>query len=215
MAMLADDDGFVNSPKSVMRQAGASEDDLKILFAKRFILGFESGVIVIKHWKIHNLIQKDRYKETTYLEEKAQLMVDDKRAYTEAIPKMETPCIQSVSKMEAQDRLGKGSLELGEDRVVEDSINNAPPKTTKHKYGEYKNVLLTDEDYEKLMAEFPCDYEERIEKLSCYIASTGKVYKNHLATIRNWAKRDEDQTKPKTETSSNPFLDILMGGDEQ
>lgn len=214
LAMFADDDGFVNSPKSIMRQAGASEDDLKILFTKRYILGFESGVIVIKHWKIHNLIQKDRYKETTYLEEKAQLVLDGKKAYTEAIPKMETPCIQSVSKTETQVSVGKGSLELGEDRVVEDSIEILPPKTTKHKYGEYKNVLLTDEDYGKLMAEFPCDYKERIERLSCYIASTGKVYKNHLATIRNWAKRDKEQTKPKAETSSNPFLDMLKG-DEQ
>lgn len=117
----------------------------------------------------------------------------------------------------------KGNTEIEKDKdkhkdtdtEVEGSIETPPTKPTKHKYGEYKNVLLTDEDYEKLMAEFPCDYEERIEKLSCYIASTGKVYKNHLATIRNWAKRDKEQTKPKTEISGNPFLDMLKGGDEQ
>ena len=116
LAMFADDDGFVNSPKSIMRQAGASEDDLKILFTKRYILGFDSGVIVIKHWKIHNLIQKDRYKETVYLEEKAQLVLDDKNAYTEAISKKDTPCIQSVSKKEPQVSIGKDSI--GKDRVV-------------------------------------------------------------------------------------------------
>ncbi len=60
----------------------------------------------------------------------------------------------------------------------------------RHKYGEYKNVLLSDEDMEKLKSEFP-DYQERIERLSSYIASTGKKYKNHLATIRNWARKDE------------------------
>ena len=65
------------------------------------------------------------------------------------------------------------------------------PKNVRHKYGEYKNVLLSDEDMEKLKAEFPNDYEERIERLSSYVASTGKSYKNHLATIRNWARKDK------------------------
>lgn len=82
LGMLADDDGFVNSPKSIMRQAGASTDDLNLLMAKRFILAFDSGVVVIKHWRIHNLIQKDRYKETKYLEEKGELYIDAKGAYT-------------------------------------------------------------------------------------------------------------------------------------
>ena len=65
------------------------------------------------------------------------------------------------------------------------------PKNVRHKYGEYKNVLLSDEDMEKLKTEFPNDYEERIERLSSYVASTGKSYKNHLATIRNWARKDK------------------------
>ena len=91
MGMLADDDGFVNSPKSIMRQTGATEDDMKILIRKKFILPFESGVIVIKHWRINNYLQKDRYKETKYLEEKAQLRIDEKGAYTAS-----APCIQSV-----------------------------------------------------------------------------------------------------------------------
>lgn len=68
-------------------------------------------------------------------------------------------------------------------------------KPVRHKYGEYNNVLLTDEDMEKLKAEFP-DWQERIERLSAYIAQSGKTYKNHLATIRNWARKDKEQ-KPK------------------
>ena len=115
LGMMADDDGFVNAPRSVMRQAGSSMDDMNLLIAKRFVLTFESGVVVIKHWKIHNLIQKDRYKETKYLEEKAQLVVDANNAYTEAENALDTPCIQSVSKVETQDRLGKDRL--GEDRL--------------------------------------------------------------------------------------------------
>lgn len=69
-------------------------------------------------------------------------------------------------------------------------------RETRHKFGEYQNVLLTDSDMEKLKAEFPNDWEERIERLSAYMASTGKGYKNHLATICNWARRDsESQSK--------------------
>lgn len=70
------------------------------------------------------------------------------------------------------------------------TIQKPKVKVIRHKYGEYHNVLLTDEDYEKLQAEFPTEYEALIERLSAYMASTGRAYKNHLATMRNWARRD-------------------------
>ncbi len=199
LGMLADDDGFVNSPKSVMRQVGASQDDLNLLLLKRFILAFDSGVIVIKHWRIHNYIQKDRYKESKYLEEKSMLMIDEKGAYTE--------CIQNVSKMDTQVRLGKDrdSLEVVKDNILDDK----PPKPQRHKYGQYNNVLLSDEEYEKLQEEFPYDYTDRIERLSEYIASTGKSYKNYLATIRNWARKDAEKPSGPKGRSSNPFIDML------
>ena len=205
LGMLADDDGFVNSPKSIMRQAGASTDDLNLLLVKRFILSFDSGVIVIKHWRIHNYIQKDRYKESKYMEEKATLIIDQNGAYTE--------CIQDVSTLDTQVRLGKDRdrLELGKGSVGEDIEEAEPPKPTRHKYGMYENVLLTDEDYEKLIAEFPTDWPGRVERLSEYIASTGKKYKNHLATIRSWARKDTSQ-RPAAAKSSNPFLDMLEDG---
>ena len=198
LGMLADDDGFVNSPKSIMRQAGASTDDLNLLMAKRFILAFDSGVIVIKHWRIHNYIQKDRYKESKYMEEKATLMIDQNGAYTE--------CIQDVSTLDTQVRLGKDRvrIELGE--VIEEA---EPPKATRHKYGLYEQVLLSDEDYEKIRAEFPHDYSERIARLDEYIASTGKKYKNHLATIRSWARKDAAQ-KPAGRKGGNVFLEIAQ-----
>lgn len=79
LGMNADDDGFVGSPKKIVRECGANEDDLKLLLAKRFILGFESGIVVIKHWKMNNYIQKDRYKPTTYLEEKKMLQIKENR----------------------------------------------------------------------------------------------------------------------------------------
>lgn len=96
LSMQADDDGFVGSPKAIMRQIGASQDDMGILLQKRYVLGFESGVIVIKHWRINNYLQKDRIKPTTYLEELSTLMLDEKGAYTERENAMYTKCIQNV-----------------------------------------------------------------------------------------------------------------------
>lgn len=115
LGMVADDDGFVNNPKSIMRQAGATTDDMNLLIAKRFILTFQSGVVVIKHWCIHNTIQKDRYKETKYLEEKSLLILDGNKAYTEADSALYPECIQDVSNADTQVRLGKDKL--GEVRV--------------------------------------------------------------------------------------------------
>ena len=83
LGMLADDDGFIGNPKAIMRQCGASQDDMIILLQKRYILSFESGVIVIKHWRLNNYLKSDRYKGTTYVEEKAELAFDEKGAYTE------------------------------------------------------------------------------------------------------------------------------------
>lgn len=187
LAMRADDDGFVNSPKKIMRMVGASEDDLRMLAARKFIIPFENGVVVIKHWRIHNYIRKDRYNETTYSEQKELLELDENGSYRLVDDQRSTNGLPVVDQRLTQDRLGKvrlGKSSLGEDK---------PPR---HKYGQYQNVLLTDEDLAKLQAEFPDDWQKRIERLSEYIASTGKSYKNHLATIRNWASRDkEKQTK--------------------
>lgn len=82
LSMRGDDEGFINNPKKIMRMIGASEDDLKLLLAKSFVLAFESGVIVIKHWKIHNYIRGDRLVDTKYQEEKCMLELKDNGAYT-------------------------------------------------------------------------------------------------------------------------------------
>ena len=238
LAMRADDDGFVNSPKKIMKFVGASMDDMNVLIAKQFIIPFESGVVVIKHWKIHNYIQKDRYKATSYQAEKESLTLKNGTYYTDDLPdvsNLDTECIQDVYSLDTQDRLGKDRLgkdrlgkdrlELGKNRVRdrdrekqelesahapenlpleiaenknnknnENDFNNSDnKKPTRHKYGIYKNVLLTDEDMEKLKTEFPDDWQNRIERLSEYIASSGKTYKNHLATIRVWAKKDKER----------------------
>ena len=107
LSMRADDDGFVNNPKKIARMVGADDDSLKLLVMKKFIIVFDTGVIVIKHWRIHNYIQKDRYKETVYQEEKASLTLKENGAYTQ----MDTGCIQAVSKPDTQVRLGKDSID--------------------------------------------------------------------------------------------------------
>lgn len=129
LAMRADDDGFLNNPRKIQRMIGAGDDDLKVLISKRFLLPFESGVVVIKHWKIHNYIQKDRYKPTVYQEEKAMLEEKENGAYTFGIHdgyQLDTECIQDVSKLDTQVRLGKdrvGEDSTGEDREGESSAD--------------------------------------------------------------------------------------------
>lgn len=120
LGMLADDDGFVNSPKSIMRQCGAQEDDMRILIAKKFVLVFDSGVIVIKHWRINNYLRSDRYVETKYVDEKSSLTVDDSGIYHAGIPGgIPNSGIPSIGK----DRLGKESI--GKD--IEGADKFTPP----------------------------------------------------------------------------------------
>jgi hypothetical protein len=99
LSMRADDDGFINNPRKIQRMIGASDDDLKVLVTKRFIIPFESGIVVIKHWKIHNYIRGDRKKDTVYPEEMSQLTEKENGAYSLIsevpnlidAPKSETP----------------------------------------------------------------------------------------------------------------------------
>ena len=126
LAMRADDDGFLNNPKKIQRMIGASEDDLKLLLIKKFLIAFESGVVVIKHWKIHNYIRNDRYKPTVYKEEKALLEEKDNGAYTLGIP----VGIPDGYQMETQVRLGKVSI--GKDSI--DKNNSLPAAKSKRAF---------------------------------------------------------------------------------
>ncbi len=110
----ADDDGFIDNPKKIMRVIGSNQNDLEILLSKRYVLAFESGVIVIKHWKLHNSIQKDRYKPTVYQEEYRQLHIKDNGAYTDhklLSCKDVTPCIQNVSRLDTKCDIDKIRLD--------------------------------------------------------------------------------------------------------
>jgi hypothetical protein len=105
LSMRADDDGFINNSKKIQRMLGCTDDDMKILLSKNFVIPFETGVCVIKHWKIHNLIQKDRYKPTVYVEHKDKLSLKDNNVYT-----LDTVWIQDGYKVEPQVSIGEVSL---------------------------------------------------------------------------------------------------------
>ena len=109
LAMHADDDGFVGNPTRIQKMVGASSKDMTTLLTLQFIIQFESGVCVIKHWRIHNYIQRDRYHETAYKQEKRELFLDENNVYT----KTDTGCIQNASKMDTKVRLGK--VRVGKD----------------------------------------------------------------------------------------------------
>ena len=181
LSMRADDDGFINNPKKIQRMAGCGDGDLKLLMAKRFILVFDSGVIVIKHWKIHNYIRNDRYKPTLYQEEKAELAEKNSKAYT-----FKTEVIESENHLGIPDdnRMGyqmDTQVRLGKDRLVKGKKKNSveqsstmselfekiwktyPKKTNKKKAREqFLKKFKTEEDLEPFK----------------------KGYKNYLAYIK-------------------------------
>lgn len=134
LSMRADDDGFLNNAIKIQHMIGANQNDYDLLVAKRFILQFEDGICVIKHWRIHNYIQRDRYKPTIYQDEKNLLEMKDNSAYSirKDIPEtiVDTPCIQNGYRLETQVRLGK-------DRLGKDiEKHNVAPSTTVYPYRE-------------------------------------------------------------------------------
>lgn len=187
--MRADDDGFINSPKKIMRMVNSSDDDLKILFTKKFVIGFESGVIVIKHWRMHNTLRNDRYSETVYQEEKARLFVKSNNSYS-----LSNDGCQTVAK-----RLPDGKHSI--DKIKLDKIS----KENRKAFGSEKNVYLSDEDMTKLINEFSQSLvNQKIEDMSLYCKTHGKRYKDYKAALLLWLRKESkvttDTTKPKTHT---------------
>lgn len=225
LSMNADDDGFVNNPKKIQRMCGASDDDFKLLLMKSFILSFESGVIVIKHWKMHNYIQIDRYRPSDYVDEKSMLGLKSNKAYTLDESKMVTRCIQNVS--------------VGKERIDKDSIG-------KDSIGKDNNIIVCDDEVEvvatKLKKASNANYEVNFEKIWEHYPrkiNKGGAYKAYQARLNAGYSEEElmqavnnyaaECKKNKTEQkyikhgstffgSSTPFVDYLdknyNGGDD-
>lgn len=147
LGMRADDDGFVSSPKRVTTMIGSNQDDLKLLIAKGFAIALKSGIVVIRHWKQNNYIQKDRYKETIYREELAFLSVEN-GVYKMDASKLDTACIQDVST--GKYSIGNNILCSPDAERETLSEKNQPSKPDK------KTGLEQDkEDFEKIYVAYP------------------------------------------------------------
>lgn len=127
--MHADDDGFVDSTKTIKRMIGASDGDLRILMEQAFILPFESGVIVIKDWRVHNYIPKDRYQKTIYTTEFNRLVLEENKSYTE--------CIQNVYNMDTQIRLDKNSIDKNRLDECSEKLPPTAPAPKKLDFGQF------------------------------------------------------------------------------
>lgn len=122
--MRADDDGFIGNTKRIMKIIGASEDDLRLLIAKRFVLTFEDGVIVIKHWRMHNTLSRDRYAETSYTDEKKMLLLKDNGSYslTGGNPIDDTRLIERSGR-QTQQRRNKDATKTHSDKGLDKDID--------------------------------------------------------------------------------------------
>lgn len=136
LSMRADDDGFVNSPKRIQRTIGASDDDMRILIGKAFIIPFDNGVVVIKHWRINNYIRNDRYTETVYTEQKAQLALKPDGGYTLKSDIGIPSDNQTVDERYTQYRLGEVRLGKGSEvelaKNIKEKLNRAGAYTGVH-----------------------------------------------------------------------------------
>ena len=202
--MSADDDGFVGNPKTILRMIGASEDDFKILVTKGFVIVFEQGIIVITHWKINNFIRKDRYKPTLYENEVQSLSQTKNGMY-----------IKEVGCHLVDQRLTSGQPSIDKGRLDKVSIDKgreeSTPSPNSKKYGEYQNIILTDEQYKALQEKLQSHTDTMIEKLSRYIKSTGKTYQDHYVTILNWYEQDKDKLSQKKNGKIPTFEDYDKG----
>lgn len=222
LGMEADDDGFVASPKKVQRSIGCSEGDLQILASRGFIIPFESGIVVLVHWKQNNYIQADRYRKTVHKEE-AALLQNDNYVYS-LVP----TCIHPVSSLDPQDsigkdRVGKDSIELDKDNIDKDNIyvcselspvSKMDTKKTEPEKVEtvevepvpsgYKIILLDKSFYEIPLEKlnfwkesYPAvDVEQEIRNMEAWADANPIKRKTRNGVVRfitNWLKREQDK----------------------
>ena len=217
MLLDADDDGFVNAPKSIMRIVGAKDDDMKLLVAKQFVISFGSGVIVIKHWKIHNYIQSDRYKPSIQPERKLLEITANKEYQLNANPvsTMDTECIQDVSVGKV--RLGKASIgKVRLDKTIEGECEkpHSPKRKTftKPTIDEIQDYCI--ERNNNVNAEQFYDY---------YESNGWKVGKNSMkdwkAAVRTWERSEYRNVKASKKQQAIDVVNDLMqefgGANEQ
>ena len=208
LCMRADDDGFINNPKRIMRDVRCSDDDMKMLIAKDYVIPFESGVIVIKHWRLHNYIQKDRYKPTL-CDEKNLLTTNKNKVYE----RMDTECVQIGNRLDTECvqigdtdkiRLDKNRLDKSRlDSSVSADTPTTPPKKPKKKFvpPSYEEVkAYIDEKRLNVDAQKFFDYYEAGD----WHDGNGKAVKSWKQKCLTWDKHDTGghsyKDQPKAES---------------
>lgn len=219
LSMRADDDGFVNNPKKIQRIIGCGDDDLKLLMCKKFLIPFESGIVVIKHWRIHNYIRNDRYKETNYIEEKSMLGIEKNKAYSllsennDCTPLISTSTngIPMVGKRDTQNRLDKNRLDKNredknreEETSIEknrdDVICSSPPykdsykpinNTQVFKHFEKCGFIVTGMLIEQIAADIEIYSAQWMMDAASEAVQRGKInnYKYVLGILQNWMSK--------------------------
>lgn len=197
LSMRADDEGFLGNAKRVRTMIGASEDDFKLLIVKRFVIVFEDGITVIRHWRVHNIIQKDRFKETIYVDERARLGFDKNKTYTECV---ETPCIQVGNETETQVRLGKERL--GKERLGEESASPSAAAS---------NSRFVKPTLEEIV-EFCSERNSNIDPQAFFdfYESVGwkvgnKPMKDWRACVRTWERRQKSNPSQPNKSSGDKY----------
>ena len=180
LGMRADDDGFVDRPKRIMKDIGVNEDDLKILIAKKFILTFDNGLLVIKHWRMHNTLSKNRYHETQYLEEKRMLLLKDNGAYslTTGKPIDDTRLLEMSERQSVKQNNKIDEQKTNNRRTIDEQKTNADKGLGLDKDLELELDLDTGLDKEK--------------KLNNLIVSKDTICQNDIQQIiTEWNKLEE------------------------
>ena len=201
----ADDDGFINAPKSIMRVIGAKDDDMRVLQAKGYTIPFDSGVIVIKHWRIHNSLRKDRYNPNPQLEnERNQLIINDRKEYELATTwqptgnQLATNGYHSIGKDSiGKDSIGKDSVYSGCDKPQQTRTHFTPPTLEEVKAYCIKRNNNID-------AEYFIDFQEA----RGWVLSNGKKMKDWKATIRTWEKNNFNR-KPVNKNSKEDAINVV------
>ena len=195
LGMYADDEGFVNSPRSIMRLTGASTDDMNILLVRHFLIMFPSGVCLIKHWRINNYLRNDRFQPTKYTEERNQIMIEENGAYaliseryTNGIPNDGIPRLGEIREVKVS--LGKERIE----EIAPPSVaasNSRFVKPTVEEIAEYCRSERKNNVDPQAFFDF---YESKGWRVGNQPMKDGK------AIARTWERRE----KPKAKQSDKP-----------
>ena len=200
LALHADDDGFVNKPRSLARLAGAQEQDLRLLIQRQFLIDFDSGIVVICHWKMHNTIRKDAYNPTKYTRERAMLELDSSGVYR----LLETPCDDAVTESlqvcDGTVAVSETQVRLGKDRSGKD-------RSGKDREAEFPAPALAEIRAYCQSRASPVDAQGFFDYYTAngWMAGKEKI-KDWKAMIRVWERRE-----PKKK-GTNPFLEMAVNG---